>query len=217
MKYLIKPATLIIWILLITMGCAGNKEMIFNGKNLDNWEIYSEDSGVAPDSLFWVEDGMIQTTGKPKGYIRTKGIYGNFKLHVEWRWAEEPTNSGVLVRVQGPDMIWPHAVECQLKHGSAGDLVLMRTGAAVTVEGKDYQVTSEEDPYIIIAKQNKDSEYAPGEWNSYDITLQDGTIEVLVNGVLQNSGSGLTLTEGNILLQSEGSPIQFRNIYLERP
>jgi hypothetical protein len=217
MKYLIKPAALIVWIILITMGCTGNKEMIFNGKDLDNWEIYTGDAAVAPESLFWVEDGMIQTSGKPNGFIRTKGIYGNFNLHVEWRWVEEPTNSGVLVRVQGPDMIWPHSIECQLKHGSAGDLVLMGTGAGVTVDGEDYLVTSEENRYLVIAKQKEDSEHTPGEWNSYDITLQDGNIEVIVNGVLQNSGSGLTLTEGNILLQSEGSPVQFRNIYLERP
>jgi hypothetical protein len=128
---------------------------------------------------------------------------------------EEPTNSGVLIHVQGEDMIWPHAIECQLMHEHAGDLVLMGKGAGVTVEGQDYLVTSEENRYLVVAKQEEVSENPPGAWNSYDITSLDGTLEVVVNGVLQNSGTAMTLTEGNILLQSEGSPMQFRNIYLE--
>jgi hypothetical protein len=33
--------------------------------------------------------------------------------------------------------------------------------------------------------------------------------------VLQNKGTGINPTEGNIALQSEGGPIQFRNIYLQ--
>ncbi len=36
-----------------------------------------------------------------------------------------------------------------------------------------------------------------------------------VNGRLQNGGRKATDTEGWICLQSEGSPIEFRNIYIE--
>ncbi|MHC4062585.1 MAG: family 16 glycoside hydrolase, partial [Planctomycetota bacterium] len=36
-----------------------------------------------------------------------------------------------------------------------------------------------------------------------------------VNGVLQNEGTKATDTSGKICLQSEGSPIEFRNIYIE--
>ncbi len=38
---------------------------------------------------------------------------------------------------------------------------------------------------------------------------------MVVNGILQNVGSNMTLTEGNIALQSEGAPMQFRNIFLQ--
>jgi hypothetical protein len=190
--------------------------MLFNGKNLDNWNIFVSSSDMAPEELFRVEDGMILTTGKPHGYIRTKEIYSNFRLHVEWRWTEVPTNSGVLLHVSGEDMIWPLAIECQLMHEHAGDLVLIGKGAGITTQDSTFLVVSEEKRYQVVPKIEEVSEYPAGEWNSYDITSQDGNLEVVVNGVLQNRGSDLTLTEGNILLQSEGSPMQFRNVYLEK-
>jgi hypothetical protein len=215
MKYLKTTAAFVTGILLLTAGCSDNKVMLFNGENLDNWTFYSDEEVSDPSTVFWAENGMIHTSGIPNAYIRTTDSYSNFKLHVEWRWMEEPTNSGVLIHVQGGDMIWPHAIECQLMHEHAGDLVLMGKGAGVTVEGQNYLITSEENRYMVIDKQAEVSEHEPGAWNSYDITSLDGTLEVVVNGVLQNSGTGMTLTEGNILLQSEGSPMQFRNIYLE--
>ena len=37
---------------------------------------------------------------------------------------------------------------------------------------------------------------------------------LVLNGVLQNEGTDATLRAGWICLQSEGSPIEFRNIYI---
>ena len=87
-----------------------HKVMLFNGNNLDNWNIFVSSPDVQPEELFWVEDGIINTSGKPHGYIRTKETYSNYKLHVEWRWTEEPTNSGVLLHVsgQGYDLAFGH-------------------------------------------------------------------------------------------------------------
>jgi hypothetical protein len=215
MKILKIPTAMLMLTLILITGCSLNKVVLFNGTDLENWTLYSGDETVDPATIFWVEDGLIHTSGIPNGYIRTKESYDNFKLHVEWRWVEEPTNSGVLLHVQGKDMIWPLAIECQLMHGHAGDLVLIGKGAGITVGDQDYLVESEENRYIVIAKQEEVSEKEAGEWNSYDITSLDGSIEVVVNGVLQNKGTGLTLGSGNILLQSEGSPMQFRNITLE--
>ncbi len=195
---------------------AGPTIKLFNGENLDNWNIYVSSEDVEAGDLFWVNEGMIHTTGKPHGYIRTIETYSNFKLHVEWRWVEEPTNSGVLIHVQGEDRIWPLSIECQLMHEHAGDLVLIGKGSGVTVKDSAYLVTSEENRYMVINKFEGVSENPAGEWNSYDITSQDGNIKVMVNGVLQHVGSDMTLTEGNILLQSEGSPMQFRNVTLEK-
>jgi len=193
-----------------------NKVMLFNDENLDNWNIFVSTSEVEPAELFYVEDGVINTLGVPHGYIRTKESYSNYKLHVEWRWTGEPTNSGVLLHVTGKDMIWPLAIECQLMHEKAGDVVLIGLGSGITVEGTSHLIDSEENRYKVLPKFEEISENPVGEWNSYDITSLDGNLEVLVNGVLQHTGSNMTLMEGNILLQSEGSPMQFRNVYLEQ-
>ena len=157
----------------------------------------------------------MHTLGLPFGYIRTKESYSNFKLHVEWRWTEEPSNSGVFLNVQGKEIVFPQCVEAQLMNGRAGDIVLMRKGTSITIKDSTYMVTSDENPYLGIPKFEESSEKPTGEWNSYDITSKDGTLELYVNGVLQNKGTGMTLTEGNIALQSEGGPMQFRNIYLQ--
>ena len=133
---------------------------------------------------------------------------------MEWRWPGEPTNSGVLLNVQGEDRIFPHCIEAQLMHEKAGDIVLMGAGAGVTVRDSAYLVTSNERFYLSIPKFEDSSEKTPGEWNTYEITSVDGTLELVVNGVVQHSATEVSMNEGNIALQSEGSPLQFRNVYL---
>ena len=192
-----------------------NKVELFNGENLDNWFIFVSDSSIDPSAYFTVEEGVIRTDGIPNGYIRTKDVYSNYKLHVEWRWPEEPTNSGVLLHVQGEDKCWPHCVECQLASGKAGDIILMGPGAGITVKDSAWIISPTESWYKRIPKFEGSSEKPAGEWNSYDITSQDGKLEVIVNGILQNRGKLMTLREGHILLQGEGSPVEFRNIWLE--
>jgi hypothetical protein len=215
MKRLLKPFTLIFMVSIVISCSNDNKVVLFNGDNLDNWYIYVSTPEVEPGDLFRAVDGVIRTTGIPTGYIRTKDTYSNYKLHVEWRWTGEPINSGVLINIQGEDMIWPLCTECQLKHGNAGDVVCIRKGSGITIKDSTYLVTSDENLFSIAKKFEESSEVEAGGWNSYDITNLDGNIEVTVNGVLQNSGSGMTLTEGKIGLQAEGAPMEFRNIYLK--
>jgi hypothetical protein len=215
MKTILKSVPLFALSLMLISCNTEKKIELFNGQDLDNWTIYVDSEDGEPLDLFYVEDGLMNTLGDPFGYIRTKESYSNYKLHLEWRWVNEASNSGVLLHVQGRDMIWPHCVEAQLWYDRAGDFVLMGKGAAITVKDSTYTVLSEENRYLVIAKFEESSEKPAGEWNSYDITSKDGNIELHVNGVLQNLGSGSTLTEGNIALQSEGAPMQFRNIYLQ--
>jgi hypothetical protein len=209
-------SALFICLTLLSLSCNSKKNIeLFNGQDLDNWNIIVSTEDVEPADLFYVEGGVINTTGVPFGYIRTKESYNNYQLHLEWRWTDEPANSGVLINVQGKELIFPHCVECQLKNSNAGDIVLMGKGAAITIRDSTYTVTSEENRYLVIPKFEESSEYPAGQWNSYDITNLDGNIEVMVNGVLQNSGTIMVPSEGNIALQSEGGPLQFRNIYLQ--
>ena len=191
-------------------GCA-QRTALFNGRDFTGWKLYVHDENVNVDDVWSVKDGVVHCVGRPNGYMRTLAEYSNYKLHLEWRWPEVPSNSGVLLHASGEDQVWPRCIEAQLKSGDAGDFVLIRhTGITV---GKMYQ--DDEKMYISVKKKHGSNENAPGEWNSYDICCQGDSIMIYVNGLLQNAGRKVTDTEGWICLQSEGSPIEFRNIYIE--
>ncbi len=197
--------------ILICSGCS-SKTCLWNGKDFSGWKLHVDKKNVDVHSVWSVKDGVIHCKGVPSGYIRTEKDYSNYKLHVEWRWVEKPTNSGVLLHASGPDKVWPKCIESQLKNGNAGDFVLIG-GTGIKIDGKLIQDASKK--YIIVNKKQDSSEVPAGQWNSYDITCDGNIIINRVNGVLQNKGANATVTSGKICLQSEGSPIEFRNIYIE--
>jgi len=206
-------------ILLSTMaGCqqgvseSQQKVMLWNGEDFTGWKLYVADENLNVYDIWSVKDGVIYCKGKPNGYMRTKDKYANYRLHLEWRWPEEPTNSGVLLHASGEDQVWPKCIECQLKSGSAGDFVLIG-GTGITVDGKDMQNTERQ--FVVAPKKKQSSEKPAGQWNTYEIYCEKDTIRCYVNGVLQNEGTAATVSTGWICLQSEGSPIEFRNIYIE--
>lgn len=202
-------------IFLMTACSRDKKVMLFNGEDLSNWEKVLFDSTGVPDEVFRVEDGIIKVLGNSDGYIVTKDSYSNYKLHVEWRWAATPSNSGVLLHVQELNLEeWPFCIESQLQHTNAGDIVLIGHGAGVKIVNKTYTILPDEERYEVISRLQQNSENPVGEWNTCDITCDGNNIDVLVNGVIQNMASESTLSSGRIALQSEGSSIEFRNVYL---
>jgi hypothetical protein len=180
---------------------------LFNGNDLNNWVFKLKDPSVDPATVFTVKDGVIHITGNPFGYMRTKESYSDYKLHVEWRWPSEATNSGVFVHAQPPDTIWLKCVECQLKAGNAGDFVCMNK-ADMT------ERTDKSKPFV--NKLAASSEKETGEWNTMEVVCESNTIEVKVNGILQNKGTNVNLSSGSVCLQSEGKDIEFRNVYLRK-
>lgn len=179
---------------------------LFNGKDLSNWVLQLRDPDVDPASVFTVRNGIIHITGNPFGYMRTRDSYSEYKLHVEWRYPGEASNSGVFVHAQLPDTIWLKCIECQLKSGSAGDFVCMN-GAKINEMKNNSRV---------VAKMASSSEKPVGEWNTMEVTCKSNTIEVYVNGTLQNKATGTSETKGHICLQSEGKDIEFRNVFITK-
>jgi len=200
-------------VLLLAVSCSDKKEYLFNGKNLDNWTVFVEDESVKPEDFFYVKDGMIETIGVPNGYARTKKEYENYKLHVEWCYPEEPVNSGIMLHVTGPDLIWVSHYQGQLKHENAGDFIVHGIDNSATIRDTVYTSTADNKP--LISKTHPTNEKPAGEWNSYDITCNGNTIELRVNGLLQNVATNCSVTKGGIGLQAEGSKIQFRNLWVE--
>ncbi len=205
---------LLMTLVLAFAACSNTEKIIlFNEEDLDNWTMFVPDA-EDPASVFTVNDGKISVSGIPNGYIRTKDTYSSYDLHVEWRWTAEPVNSGVLLHVTGEDLLWPNCIESQLQAGNAGDFVLIGKGAGITLNDTARLIESEENRYMVLAKMHESSENPPGEWNTYEISVREAEIKLTVNGVVQNIGLNPTKKEGNICLQSEGGPMEFRNIYL---
>jgi hypothetical protein len=190
---------------------SGNKVsetiLLFNGKDLNNWVFKLKDPSIDPATVFTIRNGLIHISGNPFGYMRTKDIYSDYKLHAEWRWPTEATNSGVFVHAQQPDSIWLKCVECQLQAGNAGDFVCMN-GADMT------ERTDKSKPFV--KKLAASSEKPTGEWNTMEVICDGSTIKVTVNGILQNKGTNVSVTKGSICLQSEGKDVEFRNVYLDK-
>ena len=180
---------------------------LFNGKDLNNWVFQLKDATVDPAKVFGIQNGVIHITGNPFGYMRTKDSYSDYRLHVEWRWPVEATNSGIFVHAQVPDTIWIKSIECQLAAGNAGDFICMN--------GTD--MTERKDKLKIVVKKLASSTEKPvGEWNTMEVVCKINTIEVFVNGVLQNKGTNVSVNKGHICLQSEGKDIEFRNVFLTK-
>lgn len=182
---------------------------LFNGKDLSNWTFYLKDPKVDPSTVFTVQSNVIHITGNPFGYMRTKETFSDYTLHVEWRWPVEGTNSGVFVHCQLPDTIWITGIECQLQAGNAGDF-------ACVGETDMKERTDKTKKGRMIKKMAESSEKPVGEWNSMDIICKSNTIEVKVNGVLQNKGTEVSVSKGYIVLQSEGKDVEFRNVVLTK-
>ncbi len=180
---------------------------LFNGKDLDGLYpfVAGHKKGEDPDGVFRVEDGMIRIAGKPNGYLMTEKQYDDFRVRIEYKWAtteEGPRrNSGLLVRCQEPDGIWPTSFECQLMHTNEGDFWLCGN-TTLTVDGKEQSGGR---------VRKKASGTKPlGEWNVVEAICDGGTITNIVNGVEVNKGTNASLRRGKILVQSEGAPLLVR-------
>lgn len=203
--YLIASALICIW------ACTSQNEKIFNGKDLSNWNFVVENDAVPGNEVYSVKDGIISIKGDPLGYMYTKKKYANFRLELEYRWAEEASNSGIFVLIKDPKNPFPTGIEVQLCAEKAGDFVLL--GGSDMQEYTLPEGVTERPKFPVIEKKQPSSEKPAGEWNKVKITIEDGVINTYVNDVHQNRGTG-TVKEGYIGLQSEGKEIQFRNLVL---
>ncbi len=183
------------------------KIVLFNGKDLNNWVFQLKDPTVDASKVFTVQNGVIHIKGDPFGYMRTKESFSDYKLHVEWRWPVEATNSGIFVHGQQPDTIWLKCVECQLQAGNAGDFVCMN--------GSDMNERTDKTKRLV-KKMGASSEKPVGEWNTMEVICKSNTIEVIVNGVLQNKATNVNINKGSVCLQSEGKNIEFKNVFLTK-
>jgi hypothetical protein len=188
---------------------------LFNGKNLEGWT----NVNCAPET--WsAKDGKIFCTGKPIGELRTTRMYENFVLELDWRHLKSGGNAGVFawsgpLGAQGVPFL--RAVEVQvLDHG----YIHASINKSYTTHGDVFPIHGTKmDPFppsrgsrsFPSARHGKGSP----EWNHYRIECNDGTLWLWVNGHKVSGGENCTWRKGYIALESEGSPVEFKNLQIK--
>lgn len=183
---------------------------LFNGKDLSGWTYRAPNPDA--ESPFSVKEGILRCEGQPVGYLRTDEEYTSYVLTLQWRWPKDsqPGNNGVLLRIQPEEHVfndtWPKCVEAQLLNQHAGDIFTIAnyplTGDPERTKGR------------YTAKAHPSNEKPQGEWNTYEIILDGENLTLKVNGLVQNEATGVAVMPGYVAVQSEGAPIEYRNIQL---
>jgi len=186
----------------------GEWRQLFNGKNFDGWTYDLADDSLSLKDVWSIRDnGILFCKGEPPGVLRTEETFSDYVLEVEWRWTGEPGNNGVLVHASEPRelSIWPKSIEVQLQHQNAGDF--WDIGVTLDVPNEEERRSDRNVKNLVDNVENE-----PGEWNKIRIRCEDDTIAVWINGEIVNHATNTTATEGAICLQSEGAPIEYRNV-----
>jgi putative membrane-bound dehydrogenase-like protein len=185
----------------------GDPVVLFDGRSLDAWEAFLP-GGEDPADTWSIVDGELVCEGRPIGYLKTREHWQDFVLELEWRFlpGREVGNSGVLLRLNGPDEVWPRSFEAQLHHRNAGDIW--------NIGAMDAAVDGSRTNGRRTLKLLPSNEKPHGEWNRYRITLHRDRLTLEVNGEVQNTASWCEELSGPLALQSEGAPIAFRDVVL---
>src|SRR5688572_6552515 len=92
---------------------------LFNGRDLTGWVPVQ----VAPNT-FTVRDGIIVSTGKPTGVMRTEKHYENFELELEWKHIVPQGNAGLFVwsdPITARGQPFTRSIEVQILDGRNGE------------------------------------------------------------------------------------------------
>ena len=208
-------------LLLVALSCSAPKVKhdgfvpLCNGRNLDGWV----NVNCAPET--WsVRDGVIHCTGRPTGALRTARQYENFILELEWRHLASGGNSGVFIwgtPVAAPGVPFLRGIETQvLDHGynppGKGDRYTTH-GDVFPIHGATMQ------PF---GRHNGQRSFPSGdfsqgspEWNHYRIVGSNGVLRLSVNGHEVSGGAECHYRQGYLALESEGAPVEFRNLRIK--
>jgi hypothetical protein len=185
---------------------------LFNGKDLSGWV----NVNLAP-TTFTVKEGILVSTGKPTGTIRTERMYENFIMELEWRHMVAGGNAGVFVwgdPLTAVGTPFNRGIEVQVLDGhetenytSHGDVFAIH-GATMTPDRPHPA------GWARCLPSEKRAKPSP-EWNHYRITASDGKLKLAVNGKEVSGGYECSPRKGYICLESEGSECHFRNLKIK--
>lgn len=181
-----------------------------------------------PETFVW-KDGAVHCAGKPVGVVRSQTKYTNFELVAEWKHLTSGGNSGIFVWATEEALtglkrnaLPPGGIEVQvLDHGYAEQWEKQNGKKPdwFTTHGDVFPVgKSDMKPFPPVAPGGKRSfprknlSRGVGEWNHYYIRAINGEIRLWVNGEEVSGGTDCEPRTGYLCLESEGAPVEFRNI-----
>lgn len=188
---------------------------MFNGKDLSGWV----NANCAPET--WsVKDGVICCTGKPIGALRTEKQYENFIMEAEWRHLSKGGNSGIFIwgsPISATGQPFLRGIEVQVLEND------------YPAKGKNEWYTTHGDVFPIHGATMKPigrfkgqrnfpseerSKPSP-EWNHYRIECNNGSLRLHVNGKEVSGGDECNYRKGYLALESEGAPVEFKNVRIK--
>ena len=219
-----KNLSFLVLLSILVSSCSSQESTsLFNGKDLTGWHIDVPMMDSIPNAInpFIVRNGMLVSLGTPQGHIITDKEYKDFRLDVEYRFAGEPGNCGVLVFASTPRALYkmfPKSIEVQMMHENAGDFWCIvedvEVDDMVTRRGPKEEWGITEGKKRRVLNLTDGSENPVGDWNHMKIECLKNEIKVWVNGDLVNHGYNATADNGQLALQAEGSEVEFRKVEL---
>lgn len=200
------PAVMALGLLTIAVPALGQKINLFPANYHQMWtRVAIPPTHPVSDIAQWHIDATNHTIlcdgNGGHEWLRFNREIGNFTFHVTWRFTPQPGtpkyNSGVFFRNNNDGTIW-HQAQTSLD----GGYIFGET----PVDGKLTAVN--------LQKQMKENRVKPaGQWNTYDIRCEGNTCALSVNGEVVNKLQ-LSVEHGYIGLESEGYPIEFKDMEL---
>lgn len=182
-----------------------------------------------PETWTW-KDGVAHCTGQPVGVIRSTKTYTNFELVATWRHLKPAGNSGIFVWTPEASLkdlkkgALPHGIEVQVLENA------YKTRYEEQSKKKADWFTAHGDVFPVgVAKMTPFPPVAPNgsrafprkelsrptpEWNHYYVRAINGEVRLWVNGEEVSGGTKCDPRTGYLCLESEGSPVEFRNLRL---
>ncbi|MDB4382819.1 DUF1080 domain-containing protein, partial [Akkermansiaceae bacterium] len=156
----------------------------------------------------------------------------NFEFSCEWMHKKKGGNSGVFVwatprsinRLMAGKGSLPQGIEVQvldLGYKEIYEAQYKKKGDWFTSHGDVFPVGPiKMRPFPPVAPNgrrsfpSKETTKGINEWNHYYIRAIDGVVRLWVNGEEVSGGDGISPAAGYLCLESEGAPIEFKNLRL---
>lgn len=211
MKALLLPLAALL--LPTTLPGAGDDFVpLFNGRDLSGWT----NVNCAPETWTW-RDGLVHCTGKPTGALRTLRPYENFILELEWRHLRRGGNAGVFIwasPIAALGVPFLRAIEVQVLDNGYGKSDWYTThGDVFPIHGSSMKPFGRHNGMRSFPSEER-SKSSP-EWNHYRVTGSNGVLRLAVNGKEVSGGENCVWRKGYLGLESEGSPVEFRNVRIK--